>query len=76
MAACSWSVRIPEEVGGGEEEVIASSVVRGLQGGLRPSWRGRGEYVLLLNPDTVVGEDVFRKGVDLSGRHGPVGARG
>ncbi len=25
------------------------------------------EYVVLLNPDTVVGEDVFRKVIDLSG---------
>lgn len=36
----------------------------------------RGEYVLLLNPDTVVGEDVFRKVVDFLDAHPKAGGLG
>ncbi|MGB6049148.1 MAG: glycosyltransferase family 2 protein, partial [Flavobacteriales bacterium] len=35
-----------------------------------------GEYVLLLNPDTVVGEDVFRKVVDFLDAHPKAGGLG
>ncbi|MEZ4755754.1 MAG: glycosyltransferase family 2 protein [Flavobacteriales bacterium] len=36
----------------------------------------RGDYVLLLNPDTVVGEDVFRKVIDFMNAHPKAGGLG
>lgn len=38
--------------------------------------QGRGEYVLLLNPDTIVGEDVLRGCIQFLGDHPEVGATG
>lgn len=38
--------------------------------------RSRGRYVLLLNPDTVVGEEVFRRLLDFARRHPDAGGIG
>ena len=38
--------------------------------------QSRGEYVLLLNPDTIVGEDALKASVDFMDAHGDAGAVG
>lgn len=38
--------------------------------------QSRGEYVLLLNPDTIVGEDTLKASVDFMDAHGDAGAVG
>ena len=38
--------------------------------------QSQGEYVLLLNPDTVVGEDVIRSSIDFMDQHPKAGAHG
>lgn len=38
--------------------------------------RSRGEYVLLLNPDTIVGEDVLRRAVEFMDAHPAAGSAG
>ena len=60
-----------------EVKLIANAVNVGFSRANNQAVRdSRGEYVLLLNPDTVVGEDVFRKVIDYLDAHPRVGGLG
>ena len=60
-----------------EVRLIANTVNVGFSRANNQAIRiSKGEYVLLLNPDTVVGEDTFRKVVDLMDRRPKIGGAG